>query len=92
MSRVYIQEGGLLNMPAKRRGLPRSATQNVPLLSASLPPQHFPGQPRPGSVWPKFPFAPAVITEIIFLPNFRTGGLGAPLITFFIYFPLIQVE
>jgi hypothetical protein len=34
---------------------------------------------NPGPVWPKFPCAPVVITEIVFLPNFRTGGLGAPL-------------
>jgi hypothetical protein len=36
------------------------------------------GSSNPGPVWPKFPFAPAVITEIVFLPNFRTGGLSPP--------------
>jgi len=32
-----------------------------------------------GPVLPKSPFAPVGITEIVFLPNFRTRGLGAPL-------------
>jgi hypothetical protein len=41
-----LEEGDLLEVPAKRRGSPRPASQNVAVLSAFLPPPHFPGQPR----------------------------------------------
>jgi hypothetical protein len=46
--RTYVEEGDQLEVPAKRRGSPRPATPNVPPLSASLPPPHFPVSTQAG--------------------------------------------
>jgi len=51
-------------VPAKRRRSPKRSTP-LPRLN-------------PGPVMPIFPFAPVGNTEIVFLPNFRTRGLGLP--------------
>jgi len=35
-------------------------------LSASLPPPHFPAEPSSGiQVWPKFPFAPVCVEDLV---------------------------
>ena len=73
LGRNYVEEGDLLEVPAKRRRSPRPASHNVALLSAS---PHPSSQLNPGPVLPIFPFAPVGVTEIVFLPNFRTRGLG----------------
>ena len=46
---LYVQEGDLLEVPAKRRRSPRPATQNGAVLSASPPPT---SQFNPGTVYP----------------------------------------
>jgi hypothetical protein len=47
---LYVQEGDLLEVPAKRRRSPRPATQNGAVLSASPPPPT--SQFNPGTVYP----------------------------------------
>jgi hypothetical protein len=64
-----------LEVPVKRRGSPRPASQTCHPYRQLHPHTPLPSH-NPGLVLPIFPFAPVRITEIVFLPIFRTWGLG----------------